>query len=112
MKLYIPVDGNPAVANFIKVETYYDLGGMNMFDYTQKKRGYYVRCTPVIREMKHGVQMESFTAYSGYKQLCKEVTRQSNKAAAEAEATAKVLYEAMVARICRENGLTIKEEAK
>lgn len=110
MKQYIPVEGSPDI-NCIKVETFYDLGGASLWDSTKmKKRGYYVSCTPILREQKHGVWMETYIAGSGYKQLCKEVTRQSKKAAAEAEATAEKLYEAMVARICRENGLTIKKE--
>ena len=109
MKMYIPVEGKKDV-NFIKVHTFYDLGGMNWFTGQPNKRGYYVSCTPVFKEDKGGYGMESTTLGSGYKQLCKEVTRQTKKAAAEAEAIAEKLYEAIVQRICREEGLTIKEE--
>lgn len=108
MKKYIPVTGRDDV-NFIKVTTFYDLGGISMWDYKQKKRGYYVSCTPVLREDKYGYVMESATVGTGYKQLCKEVTRQTKKAAAEAEETAEILYGAIVDRICREEGLTIKD---
>lgn len=109
MKLYIPVEGKADV-NFIKVHTFYDLGGMNYFTSRPTKRGYYVSCTPVFRDDKNGYATESTVLGSGYKQLCKEVTRQTKKAAAEAEIVAGKLYEAIVSRICREEGLTIKEE--
>lgn len=111
MKLYIPVEGSEKV-NFIKVTTFYDLGGYSYWTSSQKKRGYYVSCTPVFREVReNGIGMESTVLGSGYKQLCKEVTRQSKKAEAEAELIAEALYEAIVQRICREEGLTIKEVA-
>ena len=110
MKKYIPVEGKKDV-NFIKVHTFYDLGGMNVFTGKPGKRGYYVSCTPVFRDTRGtGVMMESVILGSGYKQLCKEVTRQTKKAEAEAEQIAEVLYGAIVDRICREEGLTIKEE--
>jgi hypothetical protein len=110
MKLYIPVEGKENVSH-IKVDTFYDLGGTNYWTYKQNKRGYYVSCTPVFREDRGGVIMESTILGTGYKKLCKEVTRHSKKAAAEAEATAEKLYEAIVRRICREEGLTIMEVA-
>lgn len=110
MKMYIPVEGKKDV-NFIKVHTFYDLGGVSCFTGKQQKRGYYVSCTPVFREMRgNGIAMESTILGSGYKQLCKEVSRQTKKAAAEAEVIAEALYEAIVQRICLEEGLTIKEE--
>ena len=109
MKMYIPVEGSEKV-NFIKVKTFYDLGGTNWLDGSHIKRGYYVSCTPVLREPRENCTMESVILGSGYKQLCKEVNRQSKKAEAEAEVIAEKLYEAMVQRICREDGLTIKEE--
>ena len=109
MKKYIPVEGKKDV-NCIKVHTFYDLGGVSCFTGKQQKRGYYVSCTPVLREMRgNGIAMESTVLGSGYKQLCKEVTRQTKKAAAEAEEIAEVLYGAIVDKICREEGLTIKE---
>lgn len=109
MKKYIPVEGKSDV-NFIKVHTFYDLGGMNYFTGKPNKRGYYVSCTPVLKEDRGGYGMESTILGSGYKQLCKEVTRQTKKAAAEAEEVAEVMYGAIVDKICREEGLTIKEE--
>ena len=110
MKMYIPVEGKSDV-NCIKVHTFYDLGGMSYFTGKPSKRGYYVSCIPMFREEKNGYATESTTLGSGYKQLCKEVTRQTKKAAAEADEIAEKLYEAIVQRICREEGLTIKEVA-
>ena len=106
MKMYIPVEGKEKV-NFIKVRTFYDLGGVNYMTGGTNKRGYYVSCTPVFKEDRNGYEVESMTLGSGYKQLCKEVTRQTKKAAAEAEVVAEKLYEAIVDRICREERLTI-----
>lgn len=109
MKMYIPVEGKESV-NFVKVHTFYDLGGVNMFTGKPQKRGFYVSCTPVFRDLRgNGIAMESVTLGSGYKQLCKEVTRRTKKAEAEAEKVAEILYGAIVDRICREEGLTIKE---
>ena len=110
MKKYIPVEGSDKV-NFIKVTTFYDLGGYSYWTNSNKKRGYYVSCTPVFKDPRpDGITMESTILGSGYKQLCKEVTRQTKKSAADAEVIAEQLYGAMVDRICREEGLTIKEE--
>lgn len=108
MKMYIPVEGKESVSH-IKVHTFYDLGGMNYFTGRPNKRGFYVSCTPVKKEDRGGYGMESTILGSGYKQLCKEVTRRTKKAEAEAEAVAEVLYGAIVDRICREEGLTIRE---
>ena len=69
---------------FIKVRTYYRKDAMNYFTYKNEARGYYLSVTPV--ERGHG--WETFTAFSGFKVLLKEVTRASKKAEAEAEAIA------------------------
>lgn len=109
MKMYIPVEGSEKV-NFIKVHTFYDLGGINAFTGRPQQRGFYVSCTPVFREPKYGCMMESTVLGSGYKQLCVAVSnRRTKKAEAEAEKVAEELYDAIVQRICREEGLTIKE---
>ena len=45
-KRYIPVEENP-IANFIRVELYYDKGGMNYFTGKTERRGYYLSAVPV-----------------------------------------------------------------
>lgn len=77
-KLYKVNDGTDT--NYMKAYLYYSLGGCNMFTYKNEPRGYYVSIGPVKRWVSDGVQMESFTAFTGYKWLAKEVTRQSKAA--------------------------------
>lgn len=108
MTKYIPVKEN-AAATHIKIELRYDLGGYNMFDYTPKKRGYYIHVMPVTRETRDGYALETFTAYTGYKQLVKEVTRKSAKAEAAAEAEAADIIDIMVERVCMKNGLELAQ---
>ena len=79
MKKYIPVSGNNDVTH-LRVELAYDIGGYNMMTYRPKPRGYYLTVVPVKREERYGCMMESFAAFSGYRQLMKEVTRKSAKA--------------------------------
>ena len=109
MKKYIELKEN-AKATHICVEMRYNLGGFNCFTYTQEKRGYYLHVTPVKRESRNGYTMESFTAFSGYKQLLKEVTRKSAKAEAAAEAAAADIVGIMVERVCMKNGLELAQE--
>lgn len=109
MKKYIPVKEN-ANATHILIETKYNLGGFNCFTYAQEKRGYYLHVTPVKRERRDGYTTESFTAFSGYKQLLQEVTRKSAKAEAAAEAAVEDILDIMVERVCRKNGLELAQE--
>ena len=109
MTKYIPLKEN-AAATHIKIDLRYDLGGYNMFDYTPKKRGYYLHVTPVTRENRGSYVMESFTAFSGYKQLISEVTRKSAKAEAQAEAEAAEIMDLMISRVCQKNGLELAQE--
>lgn len=109
MKKYIPVKEN-AYATHIAVELKYNLGGFNCFTYAQEKRGYYLHVTPVKREQRDGYTMESFTAFSGYKQLIKEVNRKSNKSELEAATEAWEIIDIMVERVCRKNGLELAQE--
>lgn len=110
MKKYIPVKESE-YATHIKIELRYNLGGFNCFTYAQEKRGYYIQVTPVKRETRDGYALESFTAFTGYKQLVKEVTRKSAKAEAAAEAAAADILDIMIERVCRKNGLELAEGA-
>ena len=65
---------------YIKLYTYYKKDAMNYFTYKNEARGYYLSVTPVERARG----FESFTAFTGFKVLLKEVTRASKKAEAEA----------------------------
>lgn len=83
-KEYIERDGQT-----LKVEVYYSLGGMNYFASTNERRGYYLSVSPVNRTTSgNGIVIESYTAYTGIKELLLEVGRKSKKAEKEAEALA------------------------
>ena len=85
MKKYIEVKENPKKITHLKIELYYDLGGMNYFTSRAEKRGYYLSVSPVEIGMRDGeITSEIYTAFSGIKQNIKQVTRKSKKAEAEA----------------------------
>lgn len=107
MKKYIPVK-ETEYATHIKIELRYDLGGPNFAYGGMSKRGYYIHVTPVKRENRDGYALESFVAFTGYKQLIKEVARKSAKAEAAAEAEAADIIDIMVSRVCQKNNLEVK----
>jgi hypothetical protein len=111
MKKYIPVK-ETEYATHIKIELRYNLGGISWATYQPEKRGYYLHVTPVKRETRDGYALESFTAFTGYKQLVKEVTRKSVKAEAAAEAAAADILDIMVERVCRKNDLELAQEVQ
>jgi hypothetical protein len=82
MKHYLEVKPNAGKTTHLRLEVAYNKGGLNVWNYKQERRGYYLLITPVER----GGNMESFVAFSGGKILLKEVSRASAKAEAEAEA--------------------------
>ena len=78
MKKYIDIENSPKQ---IKVELFYHKGGMNFFTSKTERRGFYLSVVPVERKHEaNGVVIESFTAFTGYKQLILEVKRYSDKA--------------------------------
>ena len=77
------VKGNPNVTH-LKAEIYYSLGGMNYFTYKNEARGYYMSISPVKREDRGSCVMESYTAFTGLKQLVVPVSRKSQKKMNEA----------------------------
>lgn len=109
MLRYIELNEN-AAATHIKIELRYDLGGYDCFNYTPKKRGYYLHVYPVTRERRDGYTLESFGAYTGTKYCVKEVTRKSAKAAAQAEENAQNYLNTLVTYVCQKNGFVIPAE--
>lgn len=81
-KTYLKLKGNN---QYLKVELYYKLGGVNLFTYKQEARGFYLAVTPVERTEK----FESFTAFTGSKVCVHECKRFSKKAAELAQVKAK-----------------------
>ena len=90
---------------FIKVRTYYKKDTTNFFTYENEARGYYLSVTPIER----GRGWETFTAFTGFKVLLKEVTRASKKAEAEAEAIAEKDWRKYAEIVANEAGLQIIE---
>jgi len=82
MKEYEKVEGT----NYeLKIQVYYNKGGMNYFTSRPEARGYYVSVSPVQVERRgDGIMVESYSAFSGVKMLVLPVQRQSPKAEAEA----------------------------
>lgn len=110
MKKYIKVKENPAKVTHLKIELYYDLGGMNYFTGRAENRGYYLSVSPVTRGTSAGgFVSESYTAFTGIKQNIKQVTRKSAKAEAEAEKMAADVMDNLIDYVCRENELEIAE---
>ena len=83
MKDYEKVEGT----NYeLKIQVYYDKGGMNYFTSRPEQRGYYASVTPVQVERRgNGIMVESYAAFSGVKMLVLPVQRQSPKAEKEAK---------------------------
>lgn len=70
----------------LKIEVYYDKGGMNYFSGRPEERGYYASVSPVkIERRPNGITTEEYGAFSGIKTLVLRVARQSPKAEKEAE---------------------------
>lgn len=92
---------------FVKVEVYYNLGGMNCFTCKEERRGYYVSVSPVERVNRGGYITETCAAYSGYKVLLKEVKRKSKKAEMEAEQIAADGMNRIINQVLIEQGLEL-----
>lgn len=69
----------------------------------------WISVVPVEYKEHNGYVTECYTAFSGVKQLIKEVTRQSKKSEAEAEKIAKTVESKLIDYVCRENGLELAE---
>ena len=106
-KNYIPIVDNPNW-NYMKVHTYYDLGGMNYFSGNVEKRGIYMSITPVQRNTSdEGYTSEVTTAYTGTKFLMQEVSRWS-KLLMKYTPTNQEL-EASIKHVANENNITLED---
>ena len=95
---------------FICVSLSYNKGGVNCFNYQNEPRGYYVHVQPVTRESHGGVTMESFVAFTGYKQLIREVGRASKKQEEICDGIALDCARPIIQRVLEESGMKITEE--
>jgi hypothetical protein len=86
MKKYEKIEGTDKQ---LKIEIYYDKGGMNYFNGKNEPRGYWLSMRQVERKVEdHGVVIESYGMFSGAKAFLKEVKKKSDKAYQEAIALA------------------------
>lgn len=102
MLKYIPVINNKDY-NFLKIESYYNIGHYNYFTGKEEGRGYYILVVPVYRARG----CESVTGFTGIKQCIKTVSRKSKKAEAEAEAAALDAIPGLINIVCNKNNLQI-----
>lgn len=111
MKKYIEVKENPAKVTHLKIELYYDLGGMNYFTGRAENRGYYLSVTPVERHTNsQGYATESFTAFTGTKILLNGVARKSKKAENKAEQLAQEKERTLIQYVCAKNKIELEKE--
>lgn len=111
MKKFIALKENRN-ANFLKIETAYNLGGYNVFTHKSEPRGYYLSVSPVNRYTRDGIGFESYTAFSGVKLLLLEVSRKSKKVEAAAEQIAAEKESELIRYICEKNNLEVLENAQ
>jgi len=77
MKKYEPIEGSNKE---LKIEVYYDKGGMNYFNSKVEPRGYWLSMRQVnVEGQDRGIVIESFGLMSGAKIFLKEVKRYSEK---------------------------------
>ncbi len=82
MKKYEKIEGSNKE---LKIEVYYDKGGMNYFNSKVEPRGYWLSMRQVeIQRTDRSIVIESFGLMSGAKMFLKEVKKQSQKAYDEA----------------------------
>lgn len=70
--------------NAIDVSVRYSKGGTNWATGMNEKRGYYFSISPVSLSRENGYTSCSYSAFSGYKTLIREIGRNSKKAYEEA----------------------------
>lgn len=103
MKKYLEVKNPTKEVNALRVEVYYNKGGYNLWTHKEEKRGYYASIMPVRRD---GF-MESYTCFTGVKQLIKEVNRKSDKAYTDAVNAAGDVIEKLIDYVCKENKIEV-----
>jgi hypothetical protein len=111
IKKYLAVESERAT--HLKVQLYYDKGGMNYFTGGVQRRGLYLSVSPVSRSESGGFTTESYTAFTGTKQLVKELKRFSdkslNESAVEIFAEGNEIREKLINHVCNENNINLKQ---
>jgi hypothetical protein len=95
MTKYEPIEGTEN--KFLKIEVFYNKGGMNYYNGKTEARGYWLSARQVERNTdSRGISMESFALFSGAKMFLMEVKRQSAKSYEQACK----LAEPKIAEVC------------
>ena len=82
MKKYEKIEGSNKE---LKIEVFYDKGGMNYFNSKNEPRGYWLLMRKVeVERQDRGIVIEKYGMFSGAKMFLKEVKKQSQKAYDEA----------------------------
>jgi len=106
-KKYLEVVGGEKVSH-LKVELYYDLGGANYFTGGVEARGLKLSVSPVNREEReNGVVIESYTAFSGFKKVVKEMAR-FNQKTCDNFVLSETEEKQMIEVVLNHNGLKLK----
>lgn len=103
MLKYIELKQATKNANKLKIEVYYNLGHFNYFTGKEEKRGYYLSVTPVFN---NGF-IESYTSFTGIKQLILPVNRKSGKARANAITEAEKHINTLINYVCTKNNIEV-----
>ena len=106
-----PVVGRPG--HFFQVRVYFGAGGMNYATYKDEPRGYYMSAKVVKIERSNGMRTESYTAFSGIKDIIETATRYNAKRLQQLADGYKDLpaYKNVKEYILREKGITLEESA-
>jgi hypothetical protein len=93
----------------LKVQLYYNKGGMNYFTGRSEARGVYLSVTPVSVSKGEGYSSESCTAFSGFKKLLFECAR-FNAKQFESYVPAQADIDELVNGVLAENGIELVKE--
>lgn len=107
MKKYIQIKENEKNITDLSIEIYYHKGGDNFIRFRQ--RGYYITVTPVTREDRGGVILETYGAFTGITQCIKPVERKSAKAEQEAQQRAAQIEQIITDIVCAKNNIFVLE---
>ena len=101
MKKYESIEGSNKE---LKIEVFYDKGGMNYFNSKNEPRGYWLSMRQVERDRReNGVVIESYGMFSGAKMFLLEVKKKSEKAYEQAIALAQPKIEDLKLHVLGKN---------
>ena len=107
-KTYLEVTENDAKVTHIKVETYYDKGGINYFTGQNEARGIKLSVSPVTRTLHDGKYWsEGYVGFTGSKRHMVDMARYNAKKCENYIADAET-ENALIGYVCRQNNLILK----